>query len=74
MTAPDAANDAAVISRSLHDPEAFALLYDRHAAAIYRYVARRLGDAHADDMVADCFLAAFHTTPPSPAGPSAPAS
>jgi RNA polymerase sigma factor (sigma-70 family) len=59
MTAPDAENDAAVISRSLHEPEAFALLYDRHAAAIYRYVTRRLGDAHADDMVAECFLAAF---------------
>ncbi len=59
MTAPDGETDAAVISRSRHEPEAFALLYDRHAAAIYRYVARRLGDAPADDVVAECFLAAF---------------
>lgn len=59
MTAPDVDNDAAVIRRSLYQPEAFALLYDRHAAAIYRYVTRRLGDAHADDVVAECFLAAF---------------
>jgi RNA polymerase sigma factor (sigma-70 family) len=59
MTVPDGETDAAVISRSRHEPEAFALLYDRHAAAIYRYVARRLGDAPADDVVAECFLAAF---------------
>jgi RNA polymerase sigma factor (sigma-70 family) len=59
MTAPDGENDAAVISRSLHEPEVFALLYDRHAAAIYRYVIRRLGEGYADDVVAECFLAAF---------------
>jgi RNA polymerase sigma factor (sigma-70 family) len=52
-------DDAEVISQSWHDPEAFAVLYDRHAAALHRYVARRLGDAAADDIVADCFLAAF---------------
>lgn len=52
-------NDAAAISQSRHEPEAFAVLYDRHAAAIYRYVARRLGAAAADDIVAECFLAAF---------------
>lgn len=52
-------NDATAISQSRHEPEAFAVLYDRHAAAIYRYVARRLGAAAADDIVAECFLAAF---------------
>lgn len=52
-------DDATVISQSRHEPEAFAALYDRHAAAIYRYVARRLGTAAADDIVAECFLAAF---------------
>jgi hypothetical protein len=35
---------------------AHAVLYDRHSAAIYRYVARRFGAAAADDIVADCFL------------------
>lgn len=60
MTAPpDDETDAAAISRSRHEPEAFALLYDRHAAAIHRYVSRRLGDGAADDVVAECFLAAF---------------
>lgn len=51
--------DAAVIMQSRHEPEAFAVLYDRHAPAIQRYVARRLGDGMADDVVAECFLAAF---------------
>jgi RNA polymerase sigma factor (sigma-70 family) len=61
MTAPlrEHATDAVVIGRSCHEPEAFAELYDRHAAPIYRYVARRLGDGVADDVVAETFLAAF---------------
>lgn len=57
--ARDETTDAAVIRQSWHEPEAFAVLYDRHAAVIHRYVARRLGDGAADDVVAECFLAAF---------------
>ncbi|HEY7265005.1 MAG TPA: RNA polymerase sigma factor [Trebonia sp.] len=56
---PDDADDAALIERSWRDPEAFAWLYDRHAARLHRYAARRLGGGHADDIVADTFLAAF---------------
>lgn len=52
-------DDAALIERSWRDPEAFAGLYDRHAALMHRYVARRLGDGAADDIVADTFLDAF---------------
>jgi RNA polymerase sigma factor (sigma-70 family) len=52
-------SDAALIERSWRDPEAFAGLYDRHAALLHRYAARRLGDAAADDIVADTFFAAF---------------
>jgi DNA-directed RNA polymerase specialized sigma24 family protein len=61
MTAPpqERADDAAVIGHSCHEPEAFAELYDRHAASIHRYVTRRLGDRAADDVVAETFLAAF---------------
>lgn len=51
--------DAVLIRRSLLDPEAFAELYDRHAARLHRFVARRL-DAHlAEDVVAEVFTAAF---------------
>jgi RNA polymerase sigma-70 factor (ECF subfamily) len=52
-------DDAAIIEHSWHDPEAFAALYDRHAAALHRYATRRLGDSAADDIVADTFLDAF---------------
>ena len=60
MTAsPGSADDASLIEQSRHEPEAFAGLYDRHAVPIHRYVARRLGDQAADDLVAETFLAAF---------------
>ncbi len=61
MTAPTehSIDDAAVIRLSWHEPEAFATLYDRHATALHRFVTRRLGGACADDIVAECFLAAF---------------
>jgi DNA-directed RNA polymerase specialized sigma24 family protein len=51
--------DAALISESLRHPEAFAALYDRHAAVIHRFAARRLGEQAADDVVGDTFLTAF---------------
>ncbi|GAA0386284.1 DNA-directed RNA polymerase sigma-70 factor [Acrocarpospora corrugata] len=56
---PGRAGDAELIRRSERDPEAFADLFDRHAPALRRYVARRLGDALADDIVSDAFLTAF---------------
>ncbi|OEV05454.1 RNA polymerase sigma factor [Streptomyces oceani] len=52
-------DDSRVIERSLTAPEAFTTLYDRHAAAIHRYATFRLGDDHADDIVAETFLVAF---------------
>ena len=52
-------DDAALIAESLHRPEAFAGLNDRHATGIHRFVARRLGQHAADDVVAETFLAAF---------------
>jgi RNA polymerase sigma factor (sigma-70 family) len=51
--------DAALIARSIGTPDCFAGLFDRHAPAIYRYVARRLGPDAADDLVAEAFLVAF---------------
>ena len=43
--------DAAVIELSWHEPEQFALLFNRHAPRIQRYVVRRLGPDAADDIV-----------------------
>ena len=54
-----AADDAALIESSWREPERFAVLFDRHAPYIYRYLARRAGREVADDLVAETFLAAF---------------
>ena len=56
---PAAADDAAVIRSSWREPERFAVLFDRHAPHIHRYLARRAGRQVADDLVAETFLAAF---------------
>ncbi|MCY7342377.1 MAG: hypothetical protein LH603_11180 [Pseudonocardia sp.] len=56
VASPD---DASVIARSLHDPPWFAQLYDRHAAPVRGYLARRVGADLADDLVAQTFLVAF---------------
>jgi RNA polymerase sigma-70 factor, ECF subfamily len=56
MEEPD---DATVILRSRRRPEEFAALFDRHAPHIHRYLARRLGEQHADDLVGETFLTAF---------------
>ncbi|MEV8376558.1 RNA polymerase sigma factor [Kribbella sp. NPDC056861] len=37
----------------------FALLFDQHAVAIHRYIARRLGSTEADDLLGQTFLIAF---------------
>lgn len=52
-------DDATVIQESWRDPERFAVLFDRHAPFIQRYLARRVGQETADDLLAETFLAAF---------------
>jgi RNA polymerase sigma factor (sigma-70 family) len=54
-----AADDAAVIEGSWREPERFAVLFDRHAPHIHRYLARRADRQVADDLVAETFLTAF---------------
>lgn len=51
--------DSDIIARSRDDPSAFGELFDRHAAGIHRYVARRTNAVVADDVVAETFLVAF---------------
>jgi RNA polymerase sigma factor (sigma-70 family) len=50
--------DADLIAASVDDPERFATLFDRHAAAVHRYLGRRVGDL-ADDLLSETFLVAF---------------
>tara|TARA_R100000365_G_C2738986_1_gene67876 strand:+ start:125 stop:733 length:609 start_codon:yes stop_codon:yes gene_type:complete len=55
----DVSPDNEVIERSVREPAVFAVLFDRHAAVVYRYVAQRLGDHSADDVMSETFLVAF---------------
>lgn len=51
--------DSEAIGRSVGEPAAFVLVYDRHAPTIHRYAARRLGSQVADDVMSETFLVAF---------------
>ncbi|MCZ2815340.1 RNA polymerase sigma factor [Modestobacter sp. VKM Ac-2984] len=51
-------SDEDVIVGSVTDPGQFAMLFDRHAPAVHRYLSRRVGDL-ADDLLSETFLIAF---------------
>ena len=51
--------DAQAIGASLADPEAFAVLFDRHFDAIHGYAQRRVGPDLADEIAAETFTRAF---------------
>ena len=52
-------SDAEVIRRSLGEPEAFGLVYDRHAATVLRFLGRRVGAGVAEGLVGELFRIAF---------------
>ncbi|MFI7438468.1 RNA polymerase sigma factor [Nonomuraea indica] len=51
--------DADLVRASWTQPEAFAELFDRYSAMLYRYVSKRLGPEPAEDLVGETFLVAF---------------
>ena len=51
--------DAELIARSRSDPAAFAGIFDRHHAELYRYLRRRVGAGLAADLAAETFVTAF---------------
>jgi RNA polymerase sigma factor (sigma-70 family) len=53
------ASDGEIIACSLHDPDAFVALFERHFAELHRYLARRVGAELADDLAAETFAQAF---------------
>ena len=55
MTEPD----AAAIEASRGDPAAFAAIFDRHAASLHRFLARRVEPADADTLLGEVFRVAF---------------
>ena len=52
-------SDAEVIGRSLGEPEAFGLIYDRHAPTVLRFLGRRAGAEVAEGLVGELFRIAF---------------
>src|SRR3984893_12909454 len=52
MDSPAAAE---VIRRSLDEPEAFGLVYDRHAATVLRFLGRRVGAEAAEGLLGELF-------------------
>ena len=52
-------SDASAIRASRRRPEQFAVVFDRHFAAIHHYLARRAGREVADDLASLCFTVAF---------------
>ncbi len=51
--------DSELITRSRSDPQSFAEIFDRHYAALYRYLRRRIGSEVAADLAAETFVTAF---------------
>jgi RNA polymerase sigma-70 factor, ECF subfamily len=56
---PLAADDADVILRSLDEPRAFGIVFDRHFGAVHAYAQRRGGNELADEIAAETFARAF---------------
>ncbi|MDG6107455.1 RNA polymerase sigma factor [Dactylosporangium aurantiacum] len=52
-------SDSDLVEQSLREGERFAEVFDRHAAAVHRYLSRRIGRTLADDLTAETFLVAF---------------
>jgi RNA polymerase sigma factor (sigma-70 family) len=52
-------SDASAIATSLEAPSAFSRVFERHHAAVHRYLARRLGTDRADELAAETFAVAF---------------
>ena len=55
---PDARSDSDLLASARTRPDVFGVLYERHAVAVYRYLARRVGPAAAEDLLGEVFTAA----------------
>jgi RNA polymerase sigma-70 factor (ECF subfamily) len=58
-TTSEARTDAQHIEASFADPDAFAVLFTRHAVPLQRYVVSRVGRIDAEDLVGETFATAF---------------
>lgn len=51
--------DSEILASLPDRPEAMGVLYERHAAAVFRYLARRAGPSTAEDLLSEVFIAAL---------------
>jgi RNA polymerase sigma-70 factor, ECF subfamily len=63
--------DGDCLARSLSEPEAFELIFERHFDAIHKYLHRRVGRDLADEVAAETFAVAFERRASCRAGGSA---
>ena len=60
MTTPDPRRtDAELIGRSIGEPHAFGLVFDRHVGAVHAFVQRRVGRDLAEEVTAETFARGF---------------
>src|SRR4029453_4425323 len=64
-------SDADCLARSMSEPEAFELIFERHFDAIHKYLHRRIGRDLADELAAETFASAFARRASCRAGDSA---
>jgi len=55
----DQYSDGELLARLPRQPELMGVLYERHAQAVFRYLARRAGPPAAEDLVSEVFIAAL---------------
>jgi len=55
----DQRSDSELLARLPRQPELMGVLYERHARAVFRYLARRAGPAAAEDLLSEVFIAAL---------------
>jgi RNA polymerase sigma-70 factor (ECF subfamily) len=52
-------SDSEILASLPGRPELMGVLYERHAAAVFRYLARRAGPSAAEDLLSEVFIAAL---------------
>jgi RNA polymerase sigma factor (sigma-70 family) len=55
----DSCSDSELLADLPHQPELMGVLYERHALAVFRYLARRAGPPAAEDLLSEVFIAAL---------------
>jgi DNA-directed RNA polymerase specialized sigma24 family protein len=55
----DSCSDSELLAELPRQPELMGVLYERHALAVFRYLARRAGRPAAEDLLSEVFIAAL---------------